>query len=105
MPDPLFFCFSPSGWDNEKKISILHENFQTLKSDDTFEDVVVKPPVRKVGALQGLGCGDEDILLPQDILRELSLELCLMSEHQSRLFLVARLCTRRRFRQKTTRCF
>uniref|UniRef100_A0A3B5QRJ3 Dynein light intermediate chain n=1 Tax=Xiphophorus maculatus TaxID=8083 RepID=A0A3B5QRJ3_XIPMA len=39
--------FIPSGWDNEKKIAILHENFQTLKSDDSYEDVVVKPPVRK----------------------------------------------------------
>uniref|UniRef100_A0A3Q2CVA8 Dynein light intermediate chain n=1 Tax=Cyprinodon variegatus TaxID=28743 RepID=A0A3Q2CVA8_CYPVA len=39
--------FIPSGWDNEKKIAILHENFQTLKADDSFEDVVVKPPVRK----------------------------------------------------------
>lgn len=39
---------SPAGWDNEKKISILHENFQTLKADDVFEEVIVKPPVRKV---------------------------------------------------------
>uniref|UniRef100_A0A8D0CC08 Dynein light intermediate chain n=1 Tax=Scleropages formosus TaxID=113540 RepID=A0A8D0CC08_SCLFO len=39
--------FVPSGWDNEKKIAILHENFQTLKADDGFEDVIVKPPVRK----------------------------------------------------------
>lgn len=49
----FFFCFSPSGWDNEKKIAILHENFQTLKSDETFEDVIVKPPVRKVRAEEG----------------------------------------------------
>uniref|UniRef100_A0A3B4BHA7 Dynein light intermediate chain n=1 Tax=Periophthalmus magnuspinnatus TaxID=409849 RepID=A0A3B4BHA7_9GOBI len=40
--------FIPSGWDNEKKIAILHENFQTVKADDSFEDVIVKPPVRKV---------------------------------------------------------
>uniref|UniRef100_A0A7N8WL05 Dynein light intermediate chain n=1 Tax=Mastacembelus armatus TaxID=205130 RepID=A0A7N8WL05_9TELE len=39
--------FIPSGWDNEKKIAILHENFQTVKADDSFEDVIVKPPVRK----------------------------------------------------------
>uniref|UniRef100_A0A8D3AJZ1 Dynein light intermediate chain n=1 Tax=Scophthalmus maximus TaxID=52904 RepID=A0A8D3AJZ1_SCOMX len=39
--------FIPSGWDNEKKIAILHENFQTVKTDDSFEDVIVKPPVRK----------------------------------------------------------
>lgn len=43
-----FSTTSPSGWDNEKKIAILHENFQTVKADDSFEDVVVKPPVRKV---------------------------------------------------------
>lgn len=41
-------CLSPSGWDNEKKIAILHENLQTIKADDNFEDVIVKPPVRKV---------------------------------------------------------
>uniref|UniRef100_A0A7N6AP21 Dynein light intermediate chain n=1 Tax=Anabas testudineus TaxID=64144 RepID=A0A7N6AP21_ANATE len=40
--------FIPSGWDNEKKIAILHENFQTIKAEDSFEDVIVKPPVRKV---------------------------------------------------------
>uniref|UniRef100_A0A3Q1IZQ9 Dynein light intermediate chain n=1 Tax=Anabas testudineus TaxID=64144 RepID=A0A3Q1IZQ9_ANATE len=39
--------FIPSGWDNEKKIAILHENFQTIKAEDSFEDVIVKPPVRK----------------------------------------------------------
>ncbi|XP_076865623.1 cytoplasmic dynein 1 light intermediate chain 1 isoform X1 [Brachyhypopomus gauderio] len=39
--------FIPSGWDNEKKIAILHENFQTVKADDNFEDVIVKPAVRK----------------------------------------------------------
>lgn len=50
---PVLFRISPSGWDNEKKIAILHENFQTLKSDDIFEDVIVKPPVRKVRVLQG----------------------------------------------------
>ncbi|KAG2469742.1 DC1L2 protein, partial [Polypterus senegalus] len=40
--------FIPSGWDNEKKIAILHENFTTVKPDDAFEDVIVKPPIRKV---------------------------------------------------------
>lgn len=43
----LALVFSPSGWDNEKKIAILHENLQTIKADDNFEDVIVKPPVRK----------------------------------------------------------
>ncbi|RXN26320.1 cytoplasmic dynein 1 light intermediate chain 1-like isoform X1 [Labeo rohita] len=41
------FCLHPSGWDNEKKIAILHENFQTVKAEDNFEDVIVKPPIRK----------------------------------------------------------
>ncbi|KAE8596795.1 hypothetical protein XENTR_v10016242 [Xenopus tropicalis] len=40
--------FIPAGWDNDKKIGILHENFQTLKPEDTFEDIITKPPVRKV---------------------------------------------------------
>jgi len=26
----------------------LHENFQTLKAEDSFEDIITKPPVRKV---------------------------------------------------------
>uniref|UniRef100_A0A3B3DMJ7 Dynein light intermediate chain n=1 Tax=Oryzias melastigma TaxID=30732 RepID=A0A3B3DMJ7_ORYME len=39
--------FIPSGWDNEKKIAILYENFQTVKADDNYEDVIIKPPVRK----------------------------------------------------------
>lgn len=46
----LCLTFSPSGWDNEKKIAILHENFQSVKADDNFEDVIVKPPIRKVKA-------------------------------------------------------
>lgn len=42
------FLSSPAGWDNDKKIGILHENFQTLKAEDNFEDTITKPPVRKV---------------------------------------------------------
>lgn len=38
----------PAGWDNEKKIAILHENFTTVKPEDAYEDFIVKPPVRKV---------------------------------------------------------
>uniref|UniRef100_A0AAQ5ZT92 Dynein light intermediate chain n=1 Tax=Amphiprion ocellaris TaxID=80972 RepID=A0AAQ5ZT92_AMPOC len=40
--------FIPSGWDNEKKIGILHENFTTVRPEDPFEDFITKPPVRKV---------------------------------------------------------
>ncbi|PKU26726.1 cytoplasmic dynein 1 light intermediate chain 2 [Limosa lapponica baueri] len=41
-------CCRPAGWDNEKKIAILHENFTTVKPEDAYEDFIVKPPVRKV---------------------------------------------------------
>ncbi|KAK7481697.1 hypothetical protein BaRGS_00027070 [Batillaria attramentaria] len=39
--------FVPCGWDNEKKISILYENMTSVKPDDAFEDVIVKPVMRK----------------------------------------------------------
>uniref|UniRef100_A0A674PCZ2 Dynein light intermediate chain n=1 Tax=Takifugu rubripes TaxID=31033 RepID=A0A674PCZ2_TAKRU len=39
--------FIPSGWDNEKKIAILHENLSTVRPEDPFEDFITKPPVRK----------------------------------------------------------
>ena len=35
--------FIPCGWDNEKKISILYENIQTVSPDDTFDKVISKP--------------------------------------------------------------
>ncbi|KAJ8680935.1 hypothetical protein QAD02_016722 [Eretmocerus hayati] len=34
----------PAGWDNNKKISILHENLQSMKPDDDYSDVIVQPP-------------------------------------------------------------
>ncbi|KAI8790093.1 cytoplasmic dynein 1 light intermediate chain 2-like isoform X1 [Biomphalaria glabrata] len=40
--------FVPSGWDNEKKISILYDNMTSMKPDDTFEDIITKPSTRKV---------------------------------------------------------
>ncbi|KAK3760039.1 hypothetical protein RRG08_064710 [Elysia crispata] len=40
--------FVPSGWDNEKKISILYESMSSMKPDDNFDDVISKPPMRKV---------------------------------------------------------
>uniref|UniRef100_A0A671YJH1 Dynein light intermediate chain n=1 Tax=Sparus aurata TaxID=8175 RepID=A0A671YJH1_SPAAU len=55
--------FIPSGWDNEKKIAILHENFQTVKSDDSFEDVVVKPPVRKIVHEKEIQAEDDQVFL------------------------------------------
>ena len=38
-------CFSPAGWDNEKKISILFENLHNMKPDDSYEDKIVKPKI------------------------------------------------------------
>lgn len=82
------FSASPSGWDNEKKIAILHENFQTVKTDDGFEDVVVKPPVRKVTEA-GSGVWSDVV----------DMALLMVSRHASRS------CTKRRSRRRMTRCF
>uniref|UniRef100_A0A8C9W408 Dynein light intermediate chain n=1 Tax=Scleropages formosus TaxID=113540 RepID=A0A8C9W408_SCLFO len=53
--------FIPAGWDNDKKIAILHENFTTVKVEDLFEDFIVKPPVRKVE--KQMGSADFSLLL------------------------------------------
>ncbi|XP_076042087.1 dynein light intermediate chain isoform X2 [Oratosquilla oratoria] len=40
--------FIPSGWDNEKKISILYENMHSMTPDDYYTDAIIKPQlVRK----------------------------------------------------------
>ena len=43
---------SPAGWDSVKKIAILSEHFKTIQPDDAFDDHIVKPIQRKVGALR-----------------------------------------------------
>uniref|UniRef100_A0A4W3KFP6 Dynein light intermediate chain n=1 Tax=Callorhinchus milii TaxID=7868 RepID=A0A4W3KFP6_CALMI len=61
--------FIPAGWDNEKKIGILHENFQSLKDDDNFEDIISKPPVRKfVHEKEILSEDDQVFLMKQQCL-------------------------------------
>ncbi|KAM6450805.1 cytoplasmic dynein 1 light intermediate chain 1 isoform 1-T1 [Liasis olivaceus] len=55
--------FIPAGWDNEKKIGILHENFQTLKVSDNFEDIVTKPPVRKFVHEKEIVAEDDQVFL------------------------------------------
>nr|XP_023683528.1 cytoplasmic dynein 1 light intermediate chain 1 [Paramormyrops kingsleyae] len=55
--------FIPAGWDNEKKIAILHENFQTIKAEDSFEDVIVKPPVRKFVHEKEISAEDDQVFL------------------------------------------
>ncbi|KAK2819963.1 hypothetical protein Q7C36_021609 [Tachysurus vachellii] len=63
--------FIPSGWDNEKKISILHENFTTVRPEDLttvrpedpFEDFIIKPPVRKLVHDKEINAEDEQVFL------------------------------------------
>uniref|UniRef100_A0A8C5X401 Dynein light intermediate chain n=1 Tax=Malurus cyaneus samueli TaxID=2593467 RepID=A0A8C5X401_9PASS len=55
--------FIPAGWDNDKKIGILHENFQTLKADDNFEDIITKPPVRKFVHEKEIVAEDDQVFL------------------------------------------
>ncbi|XP_066547400.1 cytoplasmic dynein 1 light intermediate chain 1 isoform X2 [Amia ocellicauda] len=55
--------FIPAGWDNEKKIAILHENFQSVKAEDNFEDVIVKPPVRKFVHEKEIVAEDDQVFL------------------------------------------
>ncbi|XP_026975490.1 cytoplasmic dynein 1 light intermediate chain 2 isoform X3 [Sagmatias obliquidens] len=55
--------FIPAGWDNEKKIAILHENFTTVKPEDAYEDFIVKPPVRKLVQDKELAAEDEQVFL------------------------------------------
>ncbi|CAH8512631.1 unnamed protein product [Dicrocoelium dendriticum] len=39
--------FVPAGWDSEKKIAILEENFTRIRSTDPYNTVVPHPPPRK----------------------------------------------------------
>ncbi|XP_022914082.1 cytoplasmic dynein 1 light intermediate chain 2 [Onthophagus taurus] len=39
--------FIPSGWDNMKKIAILHENLFTCQPDDYYREIIVQPATRK----------------------------------------------------------
>ncbi|KAJ8400450.1 hypothetical protein AAFF_G00395740 [Aldrovandia affinis] len=55
--------FIPSGWDNEKKIAILHENLLTVKAEDPFEDFIAKPPVRKLVHDKEVNAEDEQVFL------------------------------------------
>nr|KAF6406637.1 dynein cytoplasmic 1 light intermediate chain 2 [Molossus molossus] len=55
--------FIPAGWDNEKKIAILHENFTTVKPEDAYEDFIMKPPVRKLVHDKELAAEDEQVFL------------------------------------------
>ncbi|XP_052416879.1 cytoplasmic dynein 1 light intermediate chain 2-like isoform X1 [Carassius gibelio] len=55
--------FIPSGWDNDKKIAILHENFTTVRPEDAFEDFITKPPIRKLVHDKEISAEDEQVFL------------------------------------------
>lgn len=39
--------FIPAGWDNMKKIAILHENLYTCSPNDYYREIIVQPVTRK----------------------------------------------------------
>lgn len=56
----LPFC-RPSGWDSDKKISILAENLMTIKADEEFETVIKRPPtLRRPANRDGEVAADDD---------------------------------------------
>ncbi|XP_076856700.1 cytoplasmic dynein 1 light intermediate chain 2 isoform X2 [Brachyhypopomus gauderio] len=55
--------FIPAGWDNDKKIAILHENFTTVRPDDPFKDFITTPPVRKLVHDKEINAEDEQVFL------------------------------------------
>ncbi|KAH1011965.1 hypothetical protein HUJ04_001230 [Dendroctonus ponderosae] len=56
--------FIPAGWENMKKISILHENMHSCKPDDYYRDVIVQPTTRKtVNRESELVAEDEQVFL------------------------------------------
>lgn len=42
-----FAFYSPAGWDNQKKISILYENMHSIKPDESYSETIAQPPSRK----------------------------------------------------------
>uniref|UniRef100_A0A8C2W9K8 Dynein light intermediate chain n=1 Tax=Cyclopterus lumpus TaxID=8103 RepID=A0A8C2W9K8_CYCLU len=62
--------FIPSGWDNEKKIGILHENLSTVRAEDPFEDFITKPPVRKLVHEKEINAEDEQVFLMKQQVNE-----------------------------------
>jgi len=43
----LHIICRPAGWDNMKKISILHENLQSMKANDYYRDVIAQPATNR----------------------------------------------------------
>ena len=40
--------FRPAGWDNDKKISILYENMQSIDPEEYYTAVISRPAIKKV---------------------------------------------------------
>ena len=38
----------PSGWDNEKKISILYEHMKSINPEDPFDSIIMTPKTSQV---------------------------------------------------------
>uniref|UniRef100_UPI00358E1848 cytoplasmic dynein 1 light intermediate chain 2-like isoform X1 n=1 Tax=Myxine glutinosa TaxID=7769 RepID=UPI00358E1848 len=55
--------FIPAGWDNKKKMAILHESLQSVKSDDRYEEVILQPSIRKLVQEKELTSEDEQTFL------------------------------------------
>jgi hypothetical protein len=52
----LLHVFRPAGWDNEKKIAILYDGMTSMRPDDAYNDVIMKPVVRKVCIMAHFSC-------------------------------------------------
>lgn len=45
----------PSGWDNLQKVSILYENMANIDPEKPYDEVIIKPVVRRVCRLSSQG--------------------------------------------------
>ena len=52
--------FIPSGWDSEKKISILYDNIQSVSPDHPFAEVIVKPSAHNASVKDTHVSADDD---------------------------------------------
>ncbi|XP_033229242.1 cytoplasmic dynein 1 light intermediate chain 1 isoform X2 [Belonocnema kinseyi] len=50
----------PAGWDNLKKISILHENLQSMNSEDYYRNVIIQPPTNRKNVTREVEIQAED---------------------------------------------
>lgn len=61
--------FVPGGWDNEKKIAMLHAGLKSITAEDTYEDQIVGPQTHKDGAsVEHVAEDEQDFLRKQQVL-------------------------------------